>query len=87
MAKTKTRTATKTRRSSNGRAKANAKGTSTRTKSLPPRSKVKAADQWNLASLFQTDEEWERAFKRWEGMTPTEYRSGHLPQPRPPKAR
>lgn len=28
-----------------------------------------------------------RAFKRWEGMTPTEYRSGHLPQPRPPKAR
>src|SRR3954454_22364148 len=41
-----------------------------KTKSLPPRSKVKEADQWNLASLFKTDEEWERAFKKWEEQIP-----------------
>jgi oligoendopeptidase F len=40
------------------------------TKTLPPRSKVKQADQWNLASLFKTDEEWERAFKKWEEQIP-----------------
>ncbi|MGE0606643.1 MAG: oligoendopeptidase F [Pirellulales bacterium] len=33
---------------------------------LPPRSKVKAADTWDLASLFANDEAWERAFTKWE---------------------
>ena len=36
-------------------------------KTLPPRNKVKPADCWDLSSLFKTDEEWERAFKQWEG--------------------
>ena len=35
-------------------------------KTLPPRSKVKTADTWDLASLFSSDEAWESAFKRWE---------------------
>src|ERR1700761_2191410 len=35
-------------------------------KSLPPRSKVKKADTWNLDSLFKSDVEWEGAFKTWE---------------------
>ena len=41
-----------------------------KTKSLPPRSKVKPADKWNLASLFKTDADWERAFKKWEEQIP-----------------
>src|SRR5688572_1620685 len=47
-------------------AKAKSKPASRKTKSLPPRAKVKEADQWNLASLFATDTDWERAFKKWE---------------------
>ena len=35
-------------------------------KQLPPRSKVKIADTWNLASLFPNDEAWEKAFTAWE---------------------
>ncbi len=35
-------------------------------KQLPPRSKVKAADTWDLGSLFADDDAWERAFTRWE---------------------
>ena len=35
-------------------------------KQLPPRSKVKPADSWDLASLFKTDAAWETAFKKWE---------------------
>src|ERR1700759_279449 len=34
-------------------------------KSLPPRSKVKVADTWNLDSLFQNDAEWEQALAKW----------------------
>src|SRR4051812_46071753 len=41
-----------------------------KTKSLPPRSKVKAEDTWNLASLFKTDAEWESTFKKWEAQIP-----------------
>lgn len=37
-----------------------------KTKTLPARNKVKLQDQWNLASLFKSDAEWERAFKKWE---------------------
>ena len=36
-------------------------------KSLPPRSKVKQADCWDLTSLFKSDVAWEAAFKKWEG--------------------
>ena len=31
-------------------------------KQLPPRSKVKTADTWDLSSLFPNDEAWEKAF-------------------------
>src|SRR5437870_1406727 len=34
-------------------------------KTLPPRTKVKSSDCWNLASLFKSDAEWEVAFDRW----------------------
>jgi oligoendopeptidase F len=34
-------------------------------KLLPPRSKVKAADCWNLESLFSSDADWEAAFEKW----------------------
>ncbi|MEM8946264.1 MAG: oligoendopeptidase F, partial [Planctomycetota bacterium] len=35
-------------------------------KTLPPRSKVKAADTWDLGSLYPDDEAWEVAFAKWE---------------------
>ncbi len=35
-------------------------------KQLPPRSKVKTADTWDLASLFPNDDAWEKAFTAWE---------------------
>ena len=35
-------------------------------KSLPPRSKVKTADTWNLSSLFPSDADWEKAFGSYE---------------------
>jgi oligoendopeptidase F len=41
-----------------------------RTKKLPTRSQVKPADTWDLASLFKNDEEWERAFVKWEKQIP-----------------
>src|SRR5215207_7092360 len=44
--------------------------TKSKSKTLPPRSRVSHADQWNLASLFETDAEWESAFKRWEEQIP-----------------
>lgn len=48
-------------------------------KTLPPRSKVKSADTWDLSSLFKSDAEWESAFKKWEGQVPQygKYK-GHL---------
>ena len=42
----------------------------TKTKALPPRSKVKDADQWDLGSLFKSDAEWEAAFGKWERQIP-----------------
>jgi oligoendopeptidase F len=33
---------------------------------LPPRTKVKPADTWDLASLFKSDKDWEKAFAEWE---------------------
>jgi oligoendopeptidase F len=39
-------------------------------RSLPPRTKVKAADTWNLATLFKSDAEWETAFKEWTARIP-----------------
>ncbi|MCI0334787.1 MAG: oligoendopeptidase F [Planctomycetes bacterium] len=41
-----------------------------KTKRLPTRSQVKAADTWDLASLFKNDAEWERAFDAWEKQIP-----------------
>ncbi|MGB7157169.1 MAG: oligoendopeptidase F [Tepidisphaeraceae bacterium] len=41
-----------------------------KTRSLPPRSKVKPADTWNLASLFASDAQWESTFVKWEGQIP-----------------
>jgi len=37
-----------------------------RIKQLPPRSKVKIADTWDLSSLFPNDDAWEGAFAAWE---------------------
>ena len=37
-----------------------------RAKQLPPRSKVKAADCWDLSSLFPDDDAWEKAFSKWQ---------------------
>src|SRR5438093_8746953 len=39
-------------------------------KTLPPRNKVKPADQWDLASLYKSDVEWESAFQKWETQIP-----------------
>ena len=44
--------------------------TKSRAKALPPRSKVKPADQWDLSSLFKSDAEWEAAFGKWERQIP-----------------
>src|SRR4051794_13058965 len=41
-----------------------------KTKKLLVRSKVKPADTWDLASLFKSDEDWERAFAKWEKQIP-----------------
>ncbi|HEX3659398.1 MAG TPA: oligoendopeptidase F [Pirellulales bacterium] len=35
-------------------------------KTLPPRSRVKPEDQWDLSSLFADDEAWDVAFVKWE---------------------
>lgn len=39
-------------------------------KTLPKRSQVKTADTWDLSSLFESDEAWETAFKKWEKKIP-----------------
>jgi len=36
-----------------------------KTKSLPPRSKIKTDDTWDLSSLFASDKDWEKAFDKW----------------------
>src|SRR6478735_5857934 len=41
-----------------------------RTKKLLTRSQVKPADTWDLSSLFKNDDEWERAFTKWEKQIP-----------------
>ena len=38
----------------------------TKVKRLPQRSQVKAADTWDLSSLYPDDAAWEKAFKRME---------------------
>ncbi|MEX0614181.1 MAG: oligoendopeptidase F [Pirellulales bacterium] len=35
-------------------------------KKLPTRSQVKPADTWDLCSLFEGDDDWERTFTTWE---------------------
>ena len=39
-------------------------------KTLPPRSKVKTADTWDLNSLFKNDAAWERAFRELKKKIP-----------------
>ena len=41
-----------------------------RPKKLPPRSQVKAADTWDLASLFVDDDAWEAEFKKLQRQIP-----------------
>lgn len=41
-----------------------------KSKSLPPRSKVKPEDTWDLSSLYATDDAWEKGFKKLEKMFP-----------------
>ena len=36
-------------------------------KRLPPRSKVKEADTWDLSSLYKSDGAWEKDFKKFQG--------------------
>jgi len=40
--------------------------TAAKTKKLPARSQVRMEDQWDLASLYPTDEAWEKAFAQYE---------------------
>jgi len=48
-------------------------------KQLPPRSKVKPDDCWDLNSLYKSDSAWETAFKKWEGEIPGYGKfAGHL---------
>ena len=37
----------------------------TKVKRLPPRSKVKVEDTWDLSSLYPSDAAWEKDFKKW----------------------
>ena len=37
-----------------------------KTKSIPPRAKVKKSDTWDLSQLYKSDADWEKAFKRAE---------------------
>src|SRR5271154_1375560 len=39
-------------------------------KTLPPRNEVNPADCWDLSSLFENDQAWEKAFKAWEEQIP-----------------
>src|SRR5947209_2958385 len=43
-----------------------AKANGNNVKALPPRSKVKPRDCWDLSTLFKTDADWEAAFGKWE---------------------
>ena len=38
----------------------------TKVKQLPRRAQVKAADTWDLSTLFPNDDAWESAFTTWE---------------------
>ena len=42
----------------------------TKVKKLPPRSKVKVDDTWDLASLYSNDAAWEKDLVKFEGMIP-----------------
>lgn len=39
-------------------------------KKIPTRDKVKVSDTWDLASLFPSDDAWEKAFAKWEKQIP-----------------
>ena len=37
---------------------------------LPPRTKTRPADTWDLSGLFPNDKAWEKAFRKWEKTIP-----------------
>lgn len=41
-----------------------------KTKTIPTRRDVKTADTWDLASLYESDDDWERALAKWEKQIP-----------------
>jgi oligoendopeptidase F len=41
-----------------------------KSRTLPPREKVKVEDQWDLASLYASDADWEAAFAKWKKQIP-----------------
>ena len=50
-------------------------------KTLPKRADMKTADTWDLTRLFATDQDWEEAFKKWEGqIAGYEQFKGKLPE-------
>lgn len=68
MATTKTKKSVKTKTAPTASAK-----------TLPPRSRVKPADTWDLSTLFKGDQEWEDTFLKWEAQIPQyEKYKGHL---------
>ncbi len=66
QAKTKPRTKTKTKASSQQRPSKSRTKAKPKPPALPARGDVKAADTWDLKSLFASDQAWERAFRAWE---------------------
>lgn len=77
----------KTRRSASGATATRARARSSKPqrkltpkiKALPRRDKVRPADQWDLSSLFASDDQWEAAFTKWEQQIPGyEKYKGHL---------
>jgi oligoendopeptidase F len=57
------------------------KPTPPRPHTLPPRTKVKPEDTWDLDSLFKSDAEWEKAFETWSAQIPGYAKfKGHLAQ-------
>lgn len=49
---------------------ATAKSKSKKSKTLPPRERVKPEDTWDLTTLFPNDAAWETAFQKWQKLIP-----------------
>lgn len=71
--KPQARPAVKTKSKPQSRPSSNGKSAAPKPSSagaLPPRSKVKPQDAWDLDSLFKSDTEWETAFADWSAKIP-----------------